>query len=95
MKNHTTITRHQEDKRSKATYSLFPIEMIEKLEWTQSRIITESHNGSNNQQQINNDRSIALEQTAPKGTGVGGGLNEFYRYQIFALCSSVVEAQKC
>ena len=47
--------------------------MIEKLEWTQRRIITESHNGSNNQQQINNDRTIALEQTAAKGTG-GGGL---------------------
>ena len=28
--------RHQEDKQSKATSSLFPIEMIAKLEWTQS-----------------------------------------------------------
>ena len=35
-KSHTTITRHQEDTQSKATSSLFPIEMIEKLEWTQS-----------------------------------------------------------
>ena len=28
--------RHQEDKQSKATSSLFPIEMIVKLEWAQS-----------------------------------------------------------
>ena len=35
-RENTTITRHQEDKQSKATSSLFPIEMIAKLEWTQS-----------------------------------------------------------
>ena len=35
-KSHTTVTRHQEDNQSKATSSLFPIEMIEKPEWTQS-----------------------------------------------------------
>ena len=35
-KTHTTTTRHREDKLSKATSSLFPIEMIAKLEWTQS-----------------------------------------------------------
>ena len=28
--------RYQEDKQSKATSSLFPIEMIAKLEWTQN-----------------------------------------------------------
>ena len=28
--------RHQKDKQSKATSTLFPIEMIAKLEWTQS-----------------------------------------------------------
>ena len=33
-KSHTTITRHQEDKLSKATSSLFPIKMIAKLEVT-------------------------------------------------------------
>ena len=33
-KSHTTITRHQEDKLSKATSFLFPINMIAKLEWT-------------------------------------------------------------
>ena len=32
-KSHTTIMRHQEDKLSKATNSLFPIKMIAKLEW--------------------------------------------------------------
>ena len=35
-KSHTTIKRRQEDKQSKATSSLFPIEMIAKLECTQS-----------------------------------------------------------
>ena len=34
---------------------------------------------------INNNRTTALEVT-----GVGGGLNAFYWYQIFALDSSVV-----
>ena len=33
-KSHTTITRHQEDKLSKATSYLFPIKMIAKLEGT-------------------------------------------------------------
>ena len=35
-KSRSTITRHQEDKPSKATSSLFPIKMIAILEWTQS-----------------------------------------------------------
>ena len=35
-KSHRTIMRHQEDKQNKATSSLFPIEMIVKVEWTQS-----------------------------------------------------------
>ena len=35
-KSHTTIMRHQGAKQSKTTSSLFPIEMIAKLEWTQS-----------------------------------------------------------
>ena len=34
-KSHTTIMRHQEDKQSRATGSLFLIEMIAKLEWRQ------------------------------------------------------------
>ena len=94
-KSHTAITRHQEDKQSKVTSSFFPIEMTAKLEWTQSTAqqnIEQSHNGSNNQQCINNNRTTALERTAAKGTGVqgGGGVNAFYWYQIFALDSSVV-----
>ena len=68
--------------------------MIAKLEWSQNRTITESHNGSNNQQRINNNRITALEGTAAKATGGGGGLNAFYWYKIFALDSAVVEAQK-
>ena len=33
-KSRPTTTRHQEDKLSKATSSLFPIKMIALLEWT-------------------------------------------------------------
>ena len=71
--------------------------MIANLEWTQSnaqnhRRNTESHNGSNNQQRSNNNGTTALEWTAAKVTG---GLNAFYWFQIFALDSDVVEAQKC
>ena len=36
-KSHKTITKHQEDKQSKASSSLFPIKMIAKLEWTRSK----------------------------------------------------------
>ena len=35
-KSHTRVTRHQDDKQSKATSSFFPIKMIAKLEWIQS-----------------------------------------------------------
>ena len=37
-KSRTTITRHQEDKQSKATRSLFSIKAIAKLQWTQSNL---------------------------------------------------------
>ena len=61
--------RHLEDKQSKATCSLFPIEMIAKLEWTQS-------NAQQNIEQLqkttmgvtNNNRTTALEGTAAKAT---------------------------
>ena len=64
--SHKTITRHQEDqKKQRNQLSL----LIAKLEWTQSnaqkhRTIIESHNGSNNQQRINNNRTTALEWRA-------------------------------
>ena len=59
---------------------------------TKHRIIIESHIVSNNQQRINNNnRTTALERTAAKATG---GLNASYWYQILALDSAVVEAQK-
>ena len=54
---------------------------------THNKTITESHNGSNNQQRINNNRTTALERTLAKATR--GGLNAFYWYQIFALDSAV------
>ena len=37
-KSRSTITRHQEDKVSKTTSSLFPIKMIAILEWTYSNV---------------------------------------------------------
>ena len=37
-KSCSTITRHQEDKLSKATSPLFPIKMIAILEWTKSNV---------------------------------------------------------
>ena len=69
-KSHTTITRHQEDKQSEATSSLFPIEMIAKLQWTQS-------NAQQNIEQLQNptmgvtinNRTTALDRTAAKATG--------------------------
>ena len=37
-KSCSTITRHHEDKISKAISSLFPIKMIAILEWTQTNV---------------------------------------------------------
>ena len=54
---------------------------------TKNRKVTESHNGSNNQQRINNNKTFVLERTAAKAT------NAFCWHQIFALDSAVVEAQ--
>ena len=58
---------------------------------TKHRTITDSHNGSNNKQKVNNNRTTGLERTAALATG---GLNAFYRYKIFALDSAVVEVQE-
>ena len=49
--------------------SLFPINMIAKLEWTISNVqkhgtITDSHKWSYNKQKVNNNRATALERTA-------------------------------
>ena len=69
-KSHSTITRHHEDKLSKANSSLFPLKMIAILEWTYSNVqqnieqLQTPHNGSNNKQKVNNNRTTALERTA-------------------------------
>ena len=77
-KSRSTITRHQEDKLSKATSSLFPIKMISILEWTYSNV---QHNieqlqtptmGVTINKKINNNRNTALERIAAEATG---GLN--------------------
>ena len=68
--------------------------MIEKLKWTQSNAqqnIELLQNPTIGVTIINNDRATVLEWTSDKTTG---GLNAFYWYQIFALGSAVVEAQK-
>ena len=65
--------------------------MDTKQRTTKHRTITDSHNGSNNKQKVNNNRTSALERTAVLTTG---GLNAFYWYQIFALDSAVVEVQE-
>ena len=68
--------------------------MISKLELAQSNAHQniQWHNGSNNQQRIKNNRTTALKRAAAKGIW---GLKCIYWYQIFALDSAVVEAQKC
>ena len=60
--------------------------MDTKQRTTKHRTIADSHNGSNNKQKVNNNRTTALERT--------GTLNAFYWYQIFALDSAVVEIQE-
>ena len=61
------------------------------LRITKHRTITESPNESNNQQRINNNRTTSLRTDSRFSHW---GLNVFYWYQIFALDSDVVEAQK-
>ena len=65
--------------------------MDTKKRTTKHRTVTESHNGSNIQQRINNDRAPPKNGQQPKP--LGRGLNAFYRYQIFALDFVLVEAQ--
>ena len=70
-KSHTTTSRHQEAKLSKATSSLFPIKMTAKLEWTQSNAqqrqtptmgVTINNKSTTTEPQ--NHRTTALERTA-------------------------------
>ena len=72
--------------------------MIAKLEWTQSNAQQEKTNyripqwekqSTTNQQQQNHRLRTDNSQSHWRG-----GLNAFYWYQIFALDSAVVEAQK-
>ena len=91
--------RHQEDRQStKATSSLFPIEMIAKL----GRI---QYNAQQNREQLQNltmgvtinNESTTTEPPPKKGQQpkpLEGVLNAFDWYPIFALDSAVVEEQK-
>ena len=69
-KSRSSITRHQEDKLSKATSSLFPSQddcntrTDTKQRTTKHITITDSENGSNNEQNVNNNRTTALERTS-------------------------------
>ena len=96
-KSHTTITRHQEDKQSKATSSLFPIEMIAELEWTQSNAqpnIGQLKNPTMGETKITNHKQQNHRLRTDSSQTHWGGLHAFYWYQIFILDSAVVEAQK-
>ena len=55
-------------------------------------ILTESHNGINNQQRINNNRTIALERTAAKATA---WLKCIFLVPNLRPRFAFVEAQKC
>ena len=71
--------------------------MIAKLEWTQSNALQNIEQLQNPTMGVTiNNRSTTTEpppknRQQPKPLG---GLNAFYWYQIFALDSAVVEAQK-
>ena len=88
--NHKTPVR-----QSKKTSSLFPIEMIAKLKWTQ-------RNAQQNIEQLQNPTmgvTINCQQQNHRlrmdsSESHWGSLNAFYWYQIFALDSAVIEAQK-
>ena len=66
----STITRHQEDKLSKATSSLFPIKMIAIPERTKSNAqqnieqLQTPTMGVTINKKVNNNRTTALERTA-------------------------------
>ena len=96
-KSRSTITRHQEDKLSKATSSLFPIKMIAILEWTQSNVQQNIEQLQTPTMRVTiNKRSTTTEPPPKNGQQPKppGGLNAFYWYQIFALDSAVVEVQE-
>ena len=93
--------RHQEDKQSKATSSLYPIEMIAKLEWTQSNTQQNIEQLQNPTMGVTiNNESTTTEPPLSNGQQPKplGGLNAFYRYQQKKthpdLDSAVVEAPK-
>ena len=60
-------TRHQEDKQSKTTSSLFPVKMIAKLERTHSNVQQNMEQTQNPTMgaTINNNRAAALERHIP------------------------------
>ena len=99
-KIHSTIMRHQEDKISKATSSLFPIKTIAILDWTKRSVqqnieqlqtptmrVTINKKSTTTKPQPRTDSSLSHR-------GGGGGLNAFYWYQIFAQDSAVFEVQE-
>ena len=99
-KSRSTITRHQENKLSKATSSLFPIKMIAILKWTLSNVqqnieqlqtltmgvIINKKKKKQQKHRLRTDSSLSHQG--------GGGQNAYYWYQILALDSAVVEVQE-
>ena len=81
-KSHTAITRRQENKQSKVTSSIFPIEMIAKLECS-------SNNTQENIEQLQNPTmgvTINNESTTTKRTAAKA--SEIYNTVIVTLKSS-------
>ena len=63
-KSPSTIKRHQEDKLSKATSSLFSIKMIAILEWINIEQLQTPTMRVKINKKVNNNRTTALERTA-------------------------------
>ena len=86
-----TETRHWEDKQNKATSSLFPIMIIAKQETkectTKHGTNTESHNGSNNQQQQQN-HSLRMDSSLCHSVGFNKRIKHSFLY--INVCRSVI-----
>ena len=95
MNSHTTITRHLEDKQSKATSSLFPIKVIAKLEWTQCRAQQNKDQPQNLTMGATFNNKSTTERLRKNGQQPKPlcGWNAFYWYEIFPLDSAVDETQ--
>ena len=92
-KSHTTIMRHPKDKQSKSTSSLFPIEMIAKLQSNAQQNIEQLQNPTmgvtiNNEStttepyianNMNPDQTVPINRISLIGVHAQGGYSNFFR----------------